>query len=100
MKAVTLVCCLQCYLYFLFVFLLSGYQRELTYKRDDGSYSAFGKRDSEGNMWYALYHFVCMRFRIISNSQSKIDCQLKLSVARPGYLMNQNPVQLCSLAPM
>ncbi|KAK2568089.1 Pregnancy zone protein [Acropora cervicornis] len=35
----------------------TGYQRELTYKRDDGSYSAFGKRDSEGNMWYALYHF-------------------------------------------
>ena len=29
-----------------------GYQRELTYKRTDGSYSAFGNRDNEGNMWY------------------------------------------------
>ena len=34
-----------------FVFL-SGYQRELSYKRTDGSYSAFGNGDSEGNMWY------------------------------------------------
>ncbi|XP_015766361.1 PREDICTED: ovostatin-like [Acropora digitifera] len=33
----------------------TGYQRELTYKRDDGSYSAFGKRDSEGNMWLTAF---------------------------------------------
>ncbi|XP_066457057.1 alpha-2-macroglobulin-like isoform X2 [Eleutherodactylus coqui] len=32
-------------------FLESGYQRQLTYKRDDGSYSAFGKSDKEGNTW-------------------------------------------------
>ncbi|ETE59192.1 Alpha-2-macroglobulin-like protein 1, partial [Ophiophagus hannah] len=29
----------------------SGYQRQLLYKHDDGSYSAFGKRDEEGNTW-------------------------------------------------
>ena len=28
-----------------------GYQRELTYKHDDGSYSAFGKNDDSGNTW-------------------------------------------------
>lgn len=28
-----------------------GYQRELTYKHDDGSYSAFGKNDESGNTW-------------------------------------------------
>ncbi len=28
-----------------------GYQRQLTYKRQDGSYSAFGERDSSGSMW-------------------------------------------------
>ncbi|XP_068693904.1 alpha-2-macroglobulin-like [Montipora foliosa] len=33
----------------------TGYQRELTYKRDDGSYSAFGKSDSEGNMWLTAF---------------------------------------------
>ena len=39
------------------MFLMSvlGYQRELTYKRTDGSYSAFGNSDSEGNMWYVPY---------------------------------------------
>ncbi len=31
--------------------LLVGYQRELTYKHDDGSYSAFGKSDESGNTW-------------------------------------------------
>ncbi|XP_061439274.1 alpha-2-macroglobulin-like protein 1 isoform X4 [Rhineura floridana] len=32
-------------------FLQSGYQRQLLYKHDNGSYSAFGKRDAEGNTW-------------------------------------------------
>ncbi|XP_075207727.1 alpha-2-macroglobulin-like [Anomaloglossus baeobatrachus] len=32
-------------------FMESGYQRQLTYKHDDGSYSAFGKSDKEGNTW-------------------------------------------------
>ncbi|MGH0181753.1 UNVERIFIED_CONTAM: hypothetical protein FKN15_024401 [Acipenser sinensis] len=32
-------------------YLLQGYQRQLTYKRQDGSYSAFGERDSSGSMW-------------------------------------------------
>ncbi|XP_075144180.1 alpha-2-macroglobulin-like [Leptodactylus fuscus] len=36
-------------------FLESGYQRELTYKRDDGSYSAFGKRDQSGNTWLTAF---------------------------------------------
>lgn len=31
--------------------LPTGYQRELLYKHDDGSYSAFGKSDSSGNTW-------------------------------------------------
>ncbi|XP_056385103.1 alpha-2-macroglobulin-like isoform X2 [Hyla sarda] len=36
-------------------FLESGYQRELTYKRDDGSYSAFGKSDPSGNTWLTAF---------------------------------------------
>ncbi|XP_018430169.1 PREDICTED: alpha-2-macroglobulin-like, partial [Nanorana parkeri] len=36
-------------------FLESGYQRQLTYKHDDGSYSAFGKSDPEGNMWLTAF---------------------------------------------
>ncbi|XP_077422124.1 alpha-2-macroglobulin-like protein 1 [Vanacampus margaritifer] len=36
-------------------FLESGYQRELTYKHDDGSYSAFGKSDKSGNTWLTTF---------------------------------------------
>ncbi|XP_067881235.1 C3 and PZP-like alpha-2-macroglobulin domain-containing protein 8, partial [Heterodontus francisci] len=36
-------------------YLLQGYQRQLTYKRDDGSYSAFGERDSSGSMWLTAF---------------------------------------------
>ncbi|NXX16988.1 A2ML1 protein, partial [Podargus strigoides] len=36
-------------------FLQSGYQRELLYKHNDGSYSAFGKSDSSGNTWLTAF---------------------------------------------
>ncbi|XP_068852578.1 alpha-2-macroglobulin-like protein 1 [Aphelocoma coerulescens] len=36
-------------------FLQSGYQRELRYKHDDGSYSAFGKSDRKGNTWLTAF---------------------------------------------
>ncbi|NXC90173.1 A2ML1 protein, partial [Cercotrichas coryphoeus] len=36
-------------------FLQSGYQRELLYKHDDGSYSAFGKSDRTGNTWLTAF---------------------------------------------
>ncbi|XP_017476944.1 PREDICTED: CD109 antigen isoform X5 [Rhagoletis zephyria] len=36
-------------------FLDIGYQRELTYKHDDGSYSAFGKSDKSGSTWLTAY---------------------------------------------
>ncbi|CAK8682027.1 unnamed protein product [Clavelina lepadiformis] len=35
--------------------LQTGYQRQLTYKRSDGSYSAFGDRDSSGSMWLTSF---------------------------------------------
>ncbi|KAF7694850.1 hypothetical protein HF521_006573 [Silurus meridionalis] len=36
-------------------FLVSGYQRELTYKHTDGSYSAFGMSDASGNTWLTAF---------------------------------------------
>uniref|UniRef100_A0A3B3HMY1 Alpha-2-macroglobulin-like 1 n=1 Tax=Oryzias latipes TaxID=8090 RepID=A0A3B3HMY1_ORYLA len=36
-------------------YLESGYQRELNYKRDDGSYSAFGMGDPSGNTWLTTF---------------------------------------------
>lgn len=33
----------------------AGYQRELSYKHDDGSFSAFGKRDKRGSTWLTAF---------------------------------------------
>jgi CD109 antigen len=42
------------------VMMLTGYQRELTYRRDDGSFSAFGQNDKGGSLW--LTGFVLKTF--------------------------------------
>ncbi|XP_069818383.1 C3 and PZP-like alpha-2-macroglobulin domain-containing protein 8 isoform X2 [Dendropsophus ebraccatus] len=66
-------------------YLLQGYQRQLTYKRQDGSYSAFGERDSSGSMW--LTAFVLKSF-----AQSRgfvfID-PLELSAAKDWIIQHQ-----------
>ncbi|BFZ24492.1 hypothetical protein BsWGS_27530 [Bradybaena similaris] len=36
-------------------YMESGYQRELTYKHKDGSFSAFGDSDSSGSMWLTAF---------------------------------------------
>jgi CD109 antigen len=36
-------------------FMETGYQRELTFKHDDGSYSAFGKSDKSGSTWLTAF---------------------------------------------
>ena len=35
--------------------MLVGYQRELTYMRNDGSFSAFGNSDAEGSLWLTAF---------------------------------------------
>ncbi|UYV85158.1 CD109, partial [Cordylochernes scorpioides] len=41
-------------------YIETGYQRELTYQREDGSFSAFGKTDRKGSTW--LTSFVLKAF--------------------------------------
>ncbi|OPJ69233.1 hypothetical protein AV530_012334 [Patagioenas fasciata monilis] len=36
-------------------FSVIGYQHQLLYKNDDGSYSAFGKSDNQGNTWLTVF---------------------------------------------
>ena len=36
-------------------YMETGYQRELTYKHGDGSYSAFGKHDGNGSTWLTAF---------------------------------------------
>jgi CD109 antigen len=40
--------------------MVTGYQRQLTYRRSDGSFSAFGQSDPEGSLW--LTSFVLKAF--------------------------------------
>ncbi|MHB1417364.1 MAG: alpha-2-macroglobulin family protein, partial [Chloroflexota bacterium] len=35
--------------------MVTGYQRELTYRRGDGSFSAFGNQDKEGSLWLTAF---------------------------------------------
>ncbi|MBN2110945.1 MAG: alpha-2-macroglobulin [Methanosarcinaceae archaeon] len=42
------------------MYLVTGYQRELTYRHSDGSFSAFGESDPEGSLW--LTSFVLSQF--------------------------------------
>jgi len=37
---------------------LLGYQRELTYQRSDGSFSAFGNSDPAGSIWLVVLVFL------------------------------------------
>jgi CD109 antigen len=39
--------------------MLTGYQRELTYRRSDGSFSAFGQQDQEGSLWLTAFVLKC-----------------------------------------
>lgn len=35
--------------------MLTGYQRELTYRHRDGSFSAFGEQDEQGSLWLTAF---------------------------------------------
>ena len=35
--------------------MMTGYQRELIYRRNDGSFSAFGNQDKEGSLWLTAF---------------------------------------------
>uniref|UniRef100_S4RW87 C3 and PZP like alpha-2-macroglobulin domain containing 8 n=1 Tax=Petromyzon marinus TaxID=7757 RepID=S4RW87_PETMA len=64
-------------------YLLQGYQRQLTYKRQDGSYSAFGERDSSGSMW--LTAFVLKSF---AQSRAFIYIDPKELAAAKAWIIN------------
>ncbi|ETA67826.1 large extracellular alpha-helical protein [Methanolobus tindarius DSM 2278] len=42
------------------MYIITGYQRELTYRHSDGSFSAFGESDENGSLW--LTSFVLSQF--------------------------------------
>jgi CD109 antigen len=41
------------------ILMITGYQRELTYRRTDGSFSAFGMDDESGSLWLTAFVLKC-----------------------------------------
>ena len=39
--------------------MLTGYQRELTFRHTDGSFSAFGNNDESGSLWLTAFVLKC-----------------------------------------
>ncbi|KAM7142499.1 C3 and PZP-like alpha-2-macroglobulin domain-containing protein 8 isoform 2-T2 [Molossus nigricans] len=68
-------------------YLVQGYQRQLTYKHQDGSYSAFGDRDASGSMW--LTAFVLKSF---AQARSFIFIDPQELAATKGWLVRQQQV--------
>lgn len=62
----------------------SGYQRELTYKREDGSFSAFGNSDKSGSTWLTAY--VLKSFQ---QAKSFVDIDQKVIDKSIQFLMNR-----------
>ncbi|XP_006147251.1 C3 and PZP-like alpha-2-macroglobulin domain-containing protein 8 [Tupaia chinensis] len=65
-------------------FLVQGYQRQLTYRHQDGSYSAFGERDASGSMW--LTAFVLKSF---AQARSFIFVDPQELAAAKGWIIRQ-----------
>ncbi|KAM4625907.1 CD109 antigen-like [Polymixia lowei] len=40
-------------------YMMEGYQKELSYQRDDGSFSAFGASDTSGSIWLTAFVLRC-----------------------------------------
>ncbi|NXU42737.1 OVOS protein, partial [Drymodes brunneopygia] len=69
-------------------YLVSGYQKQLSYKHPDGSYSIFGTRDKEGNTWLTAFvyrsfaqagHFIYIDDRVQSQTLMWLASKQKLN---------------------
>ncbi|XP_071544261.1 CD109 antigen-like isoform X6 [Panulirus ornatus] len=64
--------------------LETGYQQQLNYRRDDGSFSAFGSRDDSGSTW--LTAFV---IKSLSEAGRHIDVEEEVLTAAVDWLLEQ-----------
>ncbi|XP_038864758.1 CD109 antigen-like [Salvelinus namaycush] len=70
------------------LYMMEGYQRELSFQRDDGSFSAFGASDTSGSTWLTAFVLRCF---LQAQSFMQID-QSVLSRAM-GWLVQQQGSQ-------
>ncbi|KAE8741724.1 Thioester-containing protein [Frankliniella occidentalis] len=63
-----------------------GYQKELTYRHDDGSFSAFGEHDESGSTW--LTAFVAMSFAL-ARASALVQVDLRVVQQALAWLAKQ-----------
>ncbi|XP_071774278.2 CD109 antigen-like [Centroberyx gerrardi] len=68
-------------------YMMEGYQRELSYQRDDGSFSAFGASDTSGSTWLTAFVLRCF---LQAQPFMQVD-QSVLSRASGWLLSHQGP---------
>uniref|UniRef100_A0A3Q3LTU4 CD109 molecule n=1 Tax=Mastacembelus armatus TaxID=205130 RepID=A0A3Q3LTU4_9TELE len=67
--------------------MMEGYQRQLSYQRDDGSFSAFGDSDTSGSTWLTAFVLRCF---LQAQPHMQID-QSVLTRAMTWLLKHQGP---------
>ncbi|XP_062295771.1 CD109 antigen-like [Scomber scombrus] len=68
-------------------YIMKGYQRELSYQRADGSFSAFGASDTSGSTWLTAFVLRCF---LQAQPYMQID-QSVLTMAMTWLLRHQGP---------
>ncbi|HEX2914285.1 MAG TPA: alpha-2-macroglobulin family protein [Chloroflexia bacterium] len=66
--------------------MITGYQREMTYRRNDGSFSAFGNSDPSGSLWLSAFvlktfaqakNFIYVDDAVLSTTRNWLTAQQK-----------------------
>ncbi|XP_054470350.1 CD109 antigen-like [Anoplopoma fimbria] len=68
-------------------YMMEGYQRQLSYQRDDGSFSAFGASDTSGSTWLTAFVLRCF---LQAQTYMQVD-QSVLTGAMTWLLKHQGP---------
>ncbi|XP_068436630.1 CD109 antigen [Clinocottus analis] len=68
-------------------YMMEGYQRQLSFQRDDGSFSAFGASDTSGSVWLTAFVLRCF---IQAQRYMQVD-QSVLTTAMTWLLRQQGP---------
>uniref|UniRef100_A0A8C2Z6S3 CD109 molecule n=2 Tax=Cyclopterus lumpus TaxID=8103 RepID=A0A8C2Z6S3_CYCLU len=68
-------------------YMMEGYQRQLSYQRDDGSFSAFGASDTSGSTWLTAFVLRCF---LQAQRYMQVD-QSVLTRAMTWLLKHQGP---------
>uniref|UniRef100_A0AAY5K5V0 CD109 molecule n=1 Tax=Esox lucius TaxID=8010 RepID=A0AAY5K5V0_ESOLU len=64
--------------------MMEGYQKELSFQRDDGSFSAFGDRDKSGSTWLTAFVLRCFL-----QAQSFMEIDQSVVTRALGWLVQQ-----------